>query len=278
VPKSGNPLVSAIIPTHNRADLLPRSLESVINQSYSPIEIIVVDDASTDNTEQIVREYPEKYDIHYLKNENACRAAAARNRGIEAARGAFIAGLDDDDEWHKDRIRELLKAYSDDFAFVTSDVTMIYPRGRFVWKKRKIIRLKTLLLTNQVGNQVLVKRDRLLEAGGFDTTLDAVEDYDLWVRLCARYGPVRNVQQSLQKIYTDHPGERITERSFTGFLQFYQKHKTRMTRAQRKYQLYRLRRLKNKGVSLLDIPVWVPPALYGKEIKRWISDNWLAGS
>ncbi len=276
--KSGNPLVSAVIPTHNRANLLPRSLESVIHQSYSPIEIIVVDDASTDDTEQVVREYQKKYDIRYLKNENACRAAASRNRGIEAAKGAFIAGLDDDDEWHKDRIWELLKAYSDDFAFVTSDVTMIYPRGRFVWKKRKIIRLNTLLLTNQVGNQVLVKRDRLLEAGGFDTTLDAVEDYDLWVRLCAKYGPVRNVQQSLQKIYTDHTGERITDRSFKGFLQFYQKHKSIMNRAQRKYQLYRLRRLQNKGVSFLDIPVWVPPALYGKEIKRWIVDNWLAGS
>jgi len=264
-------LVSAIITTHNRADLLPRALKSVLAQTYQPIEIIVVDDASEDNTEKVIRKFQKKHDIRYIKNETSQGPAKTRNIGIEAATGKFIAGLDDDDEWHPERIAEMVGAYSDEYAFVTTDTTMRFPNGKAVWRKKKNIDLQTLLFTNQVGNQVLVRRDRMLKVGGFDTEMTAVEDYDLWVRLCAAYGTVRNVQKSLQTIYMDHQKERVTDREFKGYVEFYNKHKHQLSRAQRKYQLFKIRRAQGKPVKISEFIACVPVFRILDELKSLIA-------
>lgn len=269
--KKSKPLVSAIITTHNRADLLPRALKSVLGQTYNPLEIVVVDDASTDNTEEVVRGFQQKHEIRYIKNDTSQGPAETRNIGIRAATGKFVAGLDDDDEWHRDRVAEMVKAYSDEYSFVTTDTTMKFPNGQADWRKKKVIDLQTLLFTNQVGNQVLVLRDRMLEVGGFDTEMSAVEDYDLWVRLCAVYGPVRNVQQPLQTIYMDHQKERVTDREFKGYVEFYNKHKYRLNRAQRKYQLFKIRRAQGKPVDVAEFISWVPPFRYFDELKTLIA-------
>jgi glycosyltransferase involved in cell wall biosynthesis len=269
------PLVTAIVTTHNRADLLPRALDSVVNQTYSFIELIVVDDGSKDNTEDVIRQYQDKADLVYIRNEQSIGACRARNKGIEAANGEFIAGLDDDDEWHKDRISELIDAYSDDYSCITSNTKMVYPRAEAIWKKKKVIDLNTLLFTNQVGNQVLVRRDRMLKAKGFDPHLVAAQDYDLWIRLCAAYGPIRNVQKPLQSVFMNHQENRITDQSsFKGYLQFYQKHKHRMNREQRKYQLYKIRRAQGKPEGVGEFLNYVPRQRYFKEVKRFIAD-WL---
>lgn len=263
------PLVSAIITTHNRAGLLPRALDSVIMQSYDNIEIIVVDDGSTDRTPQVIAKYQEELSVRYIRIEESVGACRARNKGIKEASGYFIAGLDDDDKWHKDRVRELLSAYDDMYAAVTSDTWMVYRKGEARWKKQKVIDLDTLLFTNQVGNQVLASRDRVLEVGGFDPKLQAAQDYDLWIRLCAAFGPIRNVQKPLQTIYMDHEEERITgNSSFAGYLQFYQKHKGLMNERQRKYQLYNIRRAQSKPLSAKEFLGCVPPFRYWKELKR----------
>lgn len=230
---------------------------------------MVVDDGSTDQTPQIVKKYQNEISIIYIRLEESVGACRARNKGIEEASGEFIAGLDDDDSWHKDRIKELVKVYSDDFSAVASDVIMIYPKTEMVWKKNEIIDLDTLLYTNQVGNQVMARRDRILEIGGFDEELPAAQDYDLWVRLCEAFGPIRNVQKPLQTIYMDHQSGRITDRSsFDGYLKFYQKHKYRMNRKQRKYQLYKIRRAQGKSEALSEFISCVPRFRYWKEMKR----------
>lgn len=268
------PLVSAVVTTHNRADLLPRALDSVAVQSYPNIELIVVDDGSVDETPEVVKKYENQLPMKYIRLEESHGASRARNRGIKEAGGEFVAGLDDDDKWHEDRIADLQSAYSDDYACVTSDVTMIYPDGSATWRKEKIIDLDTLLFTNQVGNQVLVKRRRLLDVGGFDPHLKAAQDYDLWVRLCAAYGPILNVKKSLQSVHMDHQANRITDQSsFEGYLQFYKKHKFRMNRKQRKYQLYKIRRAQNKTESLSELLNWVPPHRYLKEVKRRFTEK-----
>lgn len=269
-------LVTAIIPTKNRADLLERALISVFNQTYKNIEVIVVNDGSSDQTSDLLTEYKEKTDTRLLviENERSVGAAQARNQAVEGASGAFIAGLDDDDSWHEQRITELLDAYSDRYSCVTSDTIMAYPNFELAWEKKKIIDLDTLLYTNQVGNQVLVRKDRLIEVGGYDTNLSAAQDYDLWVRLCEAFGPIRNVQKPLQTVYMNHQGERITERSAAeGYLQFYQKHKHRMNTKQRKYQLYKIRRAQQKPESLTEFISYVPEFRYWKEIKRIIMDK-----
>lgn len=270
------PLVSAVLVTHNRANLLPRALDSVVVQSYENVEIIVVDDGSVDRTPDLIEEYRQNVAIKYIRLEESVGACQARNRGIREAKGEFVAGLDDDDKWHKDRIKELVAAYSDDFACVTSDTMMVFPGYEAPWKKKKVIDLETLLFTNQVGNQVLARRERLQEVGGFDDALHAAQDYDLWVRLCAAYGPIRNVQFPLQTIYMDHQGERITDNSaFRGYLQFYQKHKQKMNRDQRKYQIYKLRRTQGKPESITEFIRCVPLFRYWKEIKRIVRNKFL---
>lgn len=265
---NSQPLVSAIITTHNRADLLPRALDSVAVQSYENIEIIVVDDGSTDQTPEVVEEYTERFPVNYIRLEDSVGASRARNKGIEEASGEFIAGLDDDDKWHKNRISELINAYSDDYACVTSDMVMVFKRGRSVWKKKKVIDLDTLLYTNQVGNQVLARRDRILQAGAFDPNLQAAQDYDLWIRLSEAFGPIRNVQKPLQTIFMDHQEGRITDTSsFKGYLQFYNKHKHRFNRAQRKYQLFNIRRAQQKPLHMDEFISFVPAFRYWKELK-----------
>lgn len=267
------PLVSAIITTHNRAGLLPRALDSVIVQTYDRMEIIVVDDGSTDRTQQVIKEYQRQMPIKYLRLESSVGAPGARNKGIEAAEGNFVAGLDDDDRWHKERIERLMSAYSDEYSCVTSDVMMAYPRKQKVWKKKKLIDLETLLYTNQVGNQVLVRRDRLLNVGGFDTELTASQDYDLWVRLCAAYGPIRNVRKPLQTVYMNHESERISDEAWRGYLQFYRKHKAKFNRSQRKYKLFNIRRAQQKPASVAEFLVCVPFFRYWKEIKLLLIDK-----
>lgn len=272
--KQFQPLISAVVTTHNRAGLLPRALDSVIRQSYSNLELVVVDDGSEDETREVVEKYQHKINLVYIRNRQSLGAPRARNKGIEATGGEFIAGLDDDDEWHEDRISELMSVYSDDYSCITSDTRMVYSKGEVVWKKKKVIDLSTLLFTNQVGNQVLARRERLLKVGGFDPNLSAAQDYDLWIRLCAEYGPVQNVQKPLQRIYMDHQENRITDQSsFKGYLQFYQKHKHRMNRKQRKYQLYNIRRAQGKQEGISEFFNWVPSQRYFKEAKRILADQ-----
>jgi len=265
------PLISAVVTTHNRPDMLVRALDSVAVQSYPRVELVVVDDGSEQKMRSIVEKYADVLPVKYLRNEQPQGACRARNRGIEAADGSFVAGLDDDDAWHEDRLNRLMAAYSDKYCCISSDTLMVYPKKEVVWKKKEVISLGTLLYTNQVGNQVLARRDRLLEVGGFDPALQAAQDYDLWIRLCERFGPVKNVQEPLQTIYMNHDGDRITSRSsFEGYLQFYSKHKQRFNRAQRKYQLYKIRRAQHKPESIREFISCVPAFRYWKEIKRMI--------
>lgn len=255
-------------------------MESVAGQTYQPIEIIVVDDGSTDETAQVVRKFENRCgDLRYLKNEQSQGAPAARNRGIYEARGTYIAGLDDDDEWHPERIEKLMQAYDDSFSCITSNVKIQYSKSAVIWHKREIVDMETLLYSNQVGNQVLVERERLLQAGGFDEQLEAAQDYDLWIRLCEAFGPIKNVKKPLQTVYTEHEKGRISNplSQLRGYLEFYKKHKHRMNAAQRKYQLYNIRRAQGKTSGLIDMLGWVPPARYAKETKRWIADRFLNG-
>jgi glycosyltransferase involved in cell wall biosynthesis len=101
------PTISVIIPTYNRADLIGQALESALAQTYPADEIIVVDDGSTDDTEQVVAQYAGR--VRYMRQVNA-GPSAARNRGIQASSGDFIALLDSDDLWVKDRLERQLSA------------------------------------------------------------------------------------------------------------------------------------------------------------------------
>lgn len=248
-------LVSAVITTHNRADLLPRAIESVLAQTYADLEIIIVDDGSDDETEKVIRGHLGKFPhIRHLKNDIPRGACAARNYGIREARGEFIAGLDDDDEWLPRRVEVLMENFRDEYAYVCSRDWIVY-RDRVEQREKKtVITLKSMLYRNVTGNQILTRRERILAVGGFDESLTSGQDYDMWLRLLERYGSARMVPQPLQKVYRDHLGERvsISRGKIKGDWRLYNKHKEKMTKSQRKVRLMELKRLKGRALRLAE--------------------------
>ena len=102
------PLVSVIIPTFNRVDVLPRSIHSVLKQTFQDIELIVVDDGSTDSTDDLIAGFSGS--IRYLRQDHK-GVSAARNKGIVASNGKLLAFLDSDDEWRQDKLEKQLKLY-----------------------------------------------------------------------------------------------------------------------------------------------------------------------
>ncbi len=119
-------LVSVIIPTYNRADKISTAVESAINQSYRPVELIVVDDGSEDNTKEVLKNYSE---VHYIWQTNRGQAAA-RNTGFRNATGEFIASLDSDDSWNADFIEICLgKLKKDNLDFVFANWQQQLPNG-----------------------------------------------------------------------------------------------------------------------------------------------------
>ena len=106
------PTVSVIIPTYNRAHLIDRSIQSVLNQTYQDFELIVVDDRSTDNTEDIIRQFREKDKrIKYIKHDKNKGGSAARNTRIKNSVGKYIVFQDSDDEWFPEKLEKQMKIF-----------------------------------------------------------------------------------------------------------------------------------------------------------------------
>lgn len=186
------PTVSVILPTHNRARTLPRAIHSVLNQSYRDLELIIVDDASADDTKQIVRAIDDPR-IRYLRHEKNRGAPAARNLGASEARGRFIAFQDSDDDWLTGKLEKQMAALAasggEDViycAFIRSGNgrRLRIPDSRLRVRDGNL--LPQLLHENFVSTQtLLVARERLDEVGGFDETLGRFQDWDLAIRLAS---------------------------------------------------------------------------------------------
>jgi glycosyltransferase involved in cell wall biosynthesis len=211
-----NPLVSIIIPTHNRGDLLHRSVNSALQQTYSDVEIIIVDDHSVDHTKEVVCEYMEKNNnvYYYCLPSNLKGACAARNYGIEKSNGEYIAGLDDDDEFMPNRIELLMTKMKPDYAFVFSS-WVVCKLGKFhsknYFRNYKIVDQKEMLWCNYVGNQILVAKTDIIQAGRFDLNISCCQDWDMWLRLLKIKNKALYIPVPLQIIYVDYGRESITK-------------------------------------------------------------------
>lgn len=248
-------LVSVIIPTHKRPKMLERAVNSVLSQTYRNIEIIIVDDGSNDSTKDVVEELKKQnyeINIEYIVNDKPMGACVARNRGIQKAKGEFITGLDDDDEFIANRIQEFIKCYDDDFAFICSDIKIIKVTSSKILKSKKIITFNDLLWGNIVGPQIFIKRSRLLEVNSFDESLPSAQDYDLWLRLVQKFGPAKNINLPLYILHTEHDAPRITTstKRLKGYFMVYNKYKKYMTNKQRVYNLIILKMLSNRHFPL----------------------------
>jgi glycosyltransferase involved in cell wall biosynthesis len=202
--------VSVVIPTFNRQSVLARALASVMAQTRPVDQIIVVDDGSSDDSARMVtEEFPE---AHLLVQENR-GVSAARNRGIELATGEWIALLDSDDEWKPQKIERQLSTLADASEARVCHTDEIWIRHhRRVNPKRKHAKFGgwiyqyCLPLCAMSPSSVLIHRSVFESVGLFDETLPACEDYDLWLRICARY-PVHYLDEPLVVKYGGHPDQ-----------------------------------------------------------------------
>lgn len=194
------PTVTAIIPTFNRLQSLPAAIDSVLAQTYPALDLVVVDDGSTDGTSDWVRAQHPQITLITQSNHGVSHA---RNRAIEQASGEWIALLDSDDRWYADKIARQIDALSQTPGFRLCHCDEHWIRqGRRVNPKAKHrkyggeIFMHCLPLCAISPSATLIHQSLIDEVGLFDESLPACEDYDLWLRICARE-PVLFVDEAL---------------------------------------------------------------------------------
>ena len=200
-------MISVIVPTYNRVHQLPRALDSILCQSCSPKEIIVVDDGSTDETSALMTsEYPE---IVFIQQQNT-GVSSARNVGIKRASGDWIAFLDSDDEWLPEKLEIQMKALYENPGEKICHTNEIWIRnGKRVNPKKKHEKFggwifqKCLPLCCISPSSVIIHKSIFKEIGLFDYSLPVCEDYDLWLRITAR-NPVLYIEKPFLIKYGGH--------------------------------------------------------------------------
>lgn len=186
--------VSIILPTHNGAKYIKRAIGSVVAQTFSDWELLVINDGSTDETENIIKEYVNKdARIIYLKNEINLGIQKGLNRGLKEAKGEYIARIDDDDEWvDKDKLKKQIEFLekNKEYVLVGTGVIVVDEDGQELLRyllpeTDKDIRGKILAKNCFVHSSVMFKKDTTLTFGGYDESKDTrhIEDYDLWLKL-----------------------------------------------------------------------------------------------
>ena len=179
-------IVSVVIPTFNREVLIQRALHSVIKQQNVRTEIIVVDDGSTDNTEQVIREKFKS--VKYLKKNNA-GVSSARNVGIKNANGNFIALLDSDDEWERSKLDIQLKYLTENHTLNLVHCNEKWIKSGFEIRQKKYHDRRPINLFERSlrrclisPSSVLIRKERRETVGYFDETHPACAEYDHWLR------------------------------------------------------------------------------------------------
>lgn len=180
-------LVSCIVPTHNRSALLQKAIESITNQTYKNLEIIIVNDGSSDRTEGLIGNL-KKWDSRIIsfKNDRPKGPSAARNIGIEKARGEFIAFLDDDDQWLPNRISDALDPLRDCDVLLCS--SRLIHRAIVQHYRNGLVEPSEFKKGNFFGGtSVLIGHSAVFKENNFDEDLFLGEDWDLYVRLAQKY-------------------------------------------------------------------------------------------
>ena len=173
------PLVSVIIPVYNGARFLRAALESVFAQTYRPLEVIVVDDGSVDDSGAIAQSFPE---VHYIRQENQ-GVAAARNNAIEVARGEFLAFLDQDDLWRPEKLKAQVGYLLDnpDLGYTLTHQQFFLEPGATLppWFRKELL---ATVHTGWVLGTLVVRRSVFDQVGGFATGYSAANDSDWFFR------------------------------------------------------------------------------------------------
>ncbi len=183
-------LVSVIMPTYNRGYIIENAINSILSQSYSNIELIIVDDCSTDNTEEVVKKYNDARLFYYRLDKNS-GANAARNYGIEKSKGSYITFQDSDDVSEKNRIFEQVN------CIINNNVYWTFSSFKRINNKKSTIVpnsyiesddiLDKLLYGNFITTQCILGKREIFDDIKFDISLPRFQDWDLAIRLANKY-------------------------------------------------------------------------------------------
>lgn len=210
------PIVSVIIPTHNRAQLLREALESLRSQTYTDFEAIVVDDGSTDNTREVVGSFDDRFQYIYQVKQGRSRA---RNRGLETARGRYVAFLDDDDLFRAHKLEVQVRCLDEnpEVGWAYSSARNVDSNGKpfgfpdykavesgWIYPLIALYRPLTVILPT-----VMVRHEVLDVVGGFDERMERFEDTDMWRRIGKRFA-VQAIGDVLVDIRA-HAGNRMED-------------------------------------------------------------------
>lgn len=208
---SAKPLISVIIPTHNRADLLPRAVMSVLKQTFTDFEAIIVDDASDDDTEAVVKQIGDNR-VRYIRHTHNLGGPAARNTGIREARGEYIAFLDDDDEYFPNKLAITLQALNG-----ASDKTgLAYSKVRYIGYFDKVllpyIGKSGNIFLDMLGGPMFHTSSTLIKKKFivfYDETLPRYQDVDFHLRILEKAEAVF-ADQITALWHQEHQRNRIT--------------------------------------------------------------------
>ncbi len=211
------PLVSVIIPTRNRKIFLRRALESVFGQTYKNIQIIVVDDASTDGTEDMILSIQRsslQQELLYIRNAHPEGGARARNTGIRQAKGEFVSFLDDDDEWlpEKTAIQADFLMHNPEYAGVSCLYYQECGDASRLSAAKEEVTFQDMLWGNICGSFsfAMTRREQVIYTSGINESLPSSQDWDFWLKMAA-IGKIKVIQSPLA-IYNVGNHDRISTR------------------------------------------------------------------
>jgi glycosyltransferase involved in cell wall biosynthesis len=222
------PRVSVIVPTYNRGQYIAQALESVFAQTFRDYEIIVIDDGSTDNTQEILKNFEGRIRSLYQENQGISKT---RNRAIKESTGEFIAFLDSDDFWEPIKLEEQVKILDShpDVGIVYARMPIINENGETIGMKPAGVSGRNFRELLQVWGDlptstVMTRRVCFEKVGLFEPDLEPMEDIDMWIRI-ARYFELYEVENKVLAYYRRHE-EQVTKNKskvYTGLVRIYTK-------------------------------------------------------
>ncbi|MDD5680055.1 MAG: glycosyltransferase [Candidatus Omnitrophica bacterium] len=243
--------ISVIIPTYNRANYICNAIDSVLAQTYKDFEIIVVDDGSTDNTKEILRQYDDKIRYFYQDNRGV---SVSRNKGMREANGEYVAFLDSDDIWMPNKLERQI-SYMDS----NPDIGLTYSFARYYSKdenyekirpKSIAITIKDMIETDAVlpTSTVMLRKKCLDCVGFFDESMFGMEDFDFWFRVAERF-PINFISDIMVHVRSfDVNLSNQNEKMWSGYIAVYNK---LIQKYKNVYDLrYMIRRLANRHYLL----------------------------
>lgn len=231
-------MISVVIPTYNRRELLGRAVQSVLCQTEKDLEVIIVDDGSDDGTEEAVRELTERDARVRYARQNRQGACAARNLGVRMARGEWVAFQDSDDTWREDKLACQLRQLRDtdaDIVFCAFERHLLGREDRQVFPHAEIpagrIRYEDLLFENLISTQTMMGRRTCFADTPFDPRFPRLQDWELVLRLAKKYD-IRYFDEVLADVYEQSDSiSRHPERAVAALRMLYGKHHAAINRS-----------------------------------------------